>query len=156
MQIEKSGDEWFADVVWESNRVLKTKFSNVAIKDGLAFGLDQGVLCCADVETGDRLWRRGKYSYGQILLVDDLIIVVTEAGELVLVRATGDGHEELCRFQAIEGQTWNNICLYGNRILVRNSEEAACFEITTKPVELASTSPMEPAATDESTASDDD
>ncbi len=153
LQIEKSGDEWFADVVWESKRILKTKFSNVAIRDGLAFALDQGVLCCADVETGDRLWRRGKYAYGQVLLVDDIIVVMAESGELVLVRATADGHEELCKFQAIEGQTWNNVCLYGNRILVRNSEEAACFEIRTEAVNSAPTSlgeaAIEEAATNE-------
>jgi hypothetical protein len=31
--------------------------------------------------------------------------------------------------QAIRGKTWNNLCLYGKRLLVRNAEEAACFEL---------------------------
>ena len=130
LQIENSGDDWITETLWESSRVLKTKYSNVAIKDGVVFGLDQGVLCCADLETGERLWRKGKYSYGQILLVGDKIVVLAESGEVVLVNANPDRFEELCKFQAIEGQTWNNLCLYGNRLLVRNSEEAACFEIT--------------------------
>ena len=129
LQFDRSGDDWISETLWETNRVMKTKFSNVAIKDGLVYGLDQGVLCCADLETGDRVWRKGKYSYGQILLVGDVIMVISESGELILVKASGEGHEELARFQAIEGQTWNNVCLYGNRLLVRNSEEAACFEL---------------------------
>jgi outer membrane protein assembly factor BamB len=35
----------------------------------------------------------------------------------------------LGRFQAIEGMTWNTIALYGPYLLVRNAEEAACYEL---------------------------
>ena len=31
--------------------------------------------------------------------------------------------------QALEGKTWNNLALSGNRLLIRNGEEAACYEL---------------------------
>jgi hypothetical protein len=33
------------------------------------------------------------------------------------------------RLEAISGQTWNNPCLAGDLLLVRNAEEAACYRL---------------------------
>jgi outer membrane protein assembly factor BamB len=55
--------------------------------------------------------------------------VLTEEGEVVLVKATPERHEELARFSAIEGKTWNHPVIAGGRLLVRNAEEMAAFDI---------------------------
>jgi outer membrane protein assembly factor BamB len=57
--------------------------------------------------------------------------VLTEEGDLVLVRATPDKHEELARFSAIEGKTWNVPTLAGGILLVRNLQEMAAFDLRT-------------------------
>jgi outer membrane protein assembly factor BamB len=88
-----------------------------------------GILVCLDVETGKRLWKGGRYGHGQILLADDLLVILTENGELVLVEATPEAHHELCRFQVIEGRTWNNPTLVDGRIYVRNHLEMACYDL---------------------------
>ena len=120
---------WSTEVAWSNARVLKTKFSNVAVHDGFAYGLDDGILCCIKVETGERVWKKGRYQYGQILLVNDLLLVMSEGGELALVRASPAGFAELGRIKALSDQAWNTLCLWGPYLLVRNSEEAACFEL---------------------------
>jgi len=109
--------EFTVSEIWK-NRELKTKFTNVAVSDGFAYGLDEGILTCLDLETGKRAWKRGRYRHGQLILVDD-----------VLLEATPEAHRELARFKAVEGKTWNNPALYGNYLLVRNATEAACFEL---------------------------
>jgi hypothetical protein len=48
---------------------------------------------------------------------------------IALVRATPEDLEELARHQAIEGKTWNHPALVGDRLYVRNDQEAACFQM---------------------------
>lgn len=118
--------------LWHNATVLKTKFSNVCVKDGYAYGLSDSILECVEVSTGQRMWKRGRYGFGQVLLVDDLLLVQAEDGRVVMVRATPERHQELGEFQAIEGKTWNNLALYGDRLLVRNGVEAACYQLPTE------------------------
>jgi outer membrane protein assembly factor BamB len=117
-------------VVWENARVMKTKFTNVAVKDGFAYGLSDGVLECVDLSTGRTMWREGRYHQGQILRVGDLLLVLAESGEILLVELSPDHpNMVLGRFQALEGMTWNNIALSGPYLLVRNAGEAACYRL---------------------------
>ena len=56
-------------------------------------------------------------------------LVISEKGEAVLVAADPTAYHELCRFQAIEGKTWNHPVVAHGRLYVRNSEEFACYEL---------------------------
>jgi outer membrane protein assembly factor BamB len=115
--------------VWASNRVLQTKFTNVTIIGEHIYGLSDGILECVELATGKRAWKKGRYGHGQILGVGQLILVQAEEGEVVLVEANPKQLVELTRFQAIEGKTWNNPCLAGRRLFVRNAEQAAAYEL---------------------------
>lgn len=117
-----------ARMVWES-RGLKAKFTQVVHREGHLYGLDDGILACLDVETGERCWKGGRYGHGQILLVDDLILILSEKGSVALVAADPSGYQELGRFEAISGKTWNTPALVGHTLLVRNGREAACFTL---------------------------
>jgi outer membrane protein assembly factor BamB len=134
-QVRQHGEAWKinAEPVWQNGRVLKTKFNNVVLDDlGNIFGLSEGVLECVDAATGKRKWRGGRYGHGQLLLVGDVLLVLGEAGELVIGEASPKSWRELGRIQALDGKTWNNIALSGNLLLIRNGEEAACYELATR------------------------
>ena len=120
--------DWDVESIWTS-KTLKTKFSNVSMRDGYVYGLDDGVLACQELATGKRQWKKGRYGYGQTLLVGDSILVLDEDGTMHMVHASPEKHEELGAFQALEGMTWNTFCLYGDLLLVRNAKEAACFRL---------------------------
>lgn len=115
--------------VWSQPGALKTKFTNVVIHDGHAYGLSDGILECVSLADGTRRWKGGRYGQGQVLRVGDLLAVQAESGEVVLVSATPDKHAVRARLAALDGQTWNNPCLSGDRLLVRNAEEAACYRV---------------------------
>jgi outer membrane protein assembly factor BamB len=110
-------------------RNLKSKFANMALRDGYVYALDDGVLCCIEAETGKRHWRGGRYQHGQLLLVGELLLVVGEAGELALVETNPKSFVELGRITALTAKTWNNPAISGRTLLVRNHEEAVCYEL---------------------------
>jgi outer membrane protein assembly factor BamB len=116
------------DIVWETPR-LKAKFANMVYRDGFVYGLDDGVLVCLDPQNGQRRWKRGRYGHGQLLLIDDILLVMTESGEIVLVKAQPDGHEELARMTTFEGKTWNSPAFAAPYLLLRTDGEAVCYEL---------------------------
>jgi hypothetical protein len=91
--------------------------------------LSEGILECVDLESGNRRWKKGRYGHGQILGVGNLLLVLSEEGELHLLELNTEKLVEHSSFPVLSGKTWNNLCLYGKRLLVRNAEEAACFEL---------------------------
>jgi outer membrane protein assembly factor BamB len=130
LQIRRAGEErWSVDEIWNAPRVLQTKFSNVVVLDEYAYALSDGILQCVSLSDGRRQWRGGRYGQGQVLGVGSTLLVQAETGEIVLVAARPDRHEELAVFPALQGMTWNNPCLYGQYLLVRNAEQAACYEL---------------------------
>ena len=116
--------------VWANSRVLRTKFSNVTIYEGHIYGLSDGILECVDLDTGERVWKHGRYHHGQILRVHDLLLVLSEEGEVFLVEATPLRRDNvLGTFPAVSGKTWNNFALHGPYLVVRNGQEAAAFRL---------------------------
>jgi outer membrane protein assembly factor BamB len=111
---------------------LKPYFNDFVLHKDLAFGFDGSDIACIDLNTGERKWKGGSYGHGQIVLLpdQDLLLVVSEEGELALVKATSDQFTELARFKAIAGKTWNHPVLVGDILLVRNSEEMAAFRVS--------------------------
>ncbi len=121
---------WTATERWTSN-ALKSMFSDFVIHKGHAFGFDGSILASVDLADGTRTWKGGRYGAGQMVLLadQDVLLVLSEEGELALVSATTDKFMELARFKAIEGKTWNHPVLVGDVLLVRNGEEMAAFRL---------------------------
>lgn len=128
LEIAKTGDAYAARPVWQNNR-MKNKFNSSVLYQGYIYGLDEAILACIDAKTGELKWKGGRYGYGQLLLAGSHLVVVTEQGDIVLVRATPESHQELARFSAIEGRTWNIPAIDNGLLLVRNSTEMACFRL---------------------------
>lgn len=124
-------DGWSAAERWTSNG-LKPYFNDLVVHKGYAFGFDGRILSCIDLKDGKRVWKGGRYGNGQLILLadQDVLLVVSETGELALVSATPDGYNEIAKVQAIEGKTWNHPALVRDTLLVRNGEEMAAFRLT--------------------------
>jgi outer membrane protein assembly factor BamB len=131
VELKGGGDSFTASTIWE-NKNMKNKFNSSVLHNGYVYGLDEGILVCLDVNTGERKWKDGRYGYGQIILAGNHLIVTSDQGEVALVKASPDAYTEVARFEALKGQTWNYPAIASGRLLVRNSSEMAAYDISAK------------------------
>jgi outer membrane protein assembly factor BamB len=131
ISVDFQNGAWSTTELWTS-RALKPSHNDFVVDGNHAFGFDASIFTCVDLETGKRLWKRGRYGAGQVLLLADqkLLVVLSEKGELVLLAADPSEHTELHRFQAVEGKTWNHPVIADGRLYVRNGTEAASFDLS--------------------------
>jgi len=128
-----AGDQGLqANELWTS-RDMKPDYNDILVHDGNIYGFDSGIFACIGVHDGKRRWKGGRYEKGQAFLLDDsgLILVISERGELVLLRASPDKHQELAKIPVFNDKTWNHPVVVGNRLYLRNAEEAVCYELKT-------------------------
>ena len=125
--------DWKIQSQWKS-RYLKPKFSTVVVKGQYAYGADEGILTCIDFKNqGKRRWKDGRYGYGQLLLLGDLLLIQAESGDVVLVEADPERFRETSRFSALEGKTWNHPAIGNSLLLLRNGQEACAFRLPDAP-----------------------
>ncbi len=114
--------------IWE-NKKLKNKFNSSVFVGGYIYGFDEAIFTCIDPKTGEAMWKAGRYGYGQVLAANGHLVITTEQGEVVLLKADPKEHKELARFQALDGRTWNVPAIADGRLFVRNATEMAAYKI---------------------------
>jgi outer membrane protein assembly factor BamB len=129
--VARGSDGWSVEERWTSTG-LKPYFNDLVVHKGHAFGFDGSILACIDLGDGKRTWKGGRYGNGQLVLLPDqnLLLVLSEEGELALVAATPDQFKEIARFPALDGKTWNHPVLVGDILLVRNGQQMAAFRLS--------------------------
>ena len=130
LNVAHASGAWRADERWTSTG-LKPYFNDFVVHKGHAYGFDGNILACINLEDGKRVWKGGRYGNGQLVLLpeQDLLLVLSEEGELALVSAKADSFTELARMPAIEGKTWNHPAIVRDVLLVRNGEQMAAFRL---------------------------
>ncbi len=126
----KTPGAWSTEALW-TTRGLKPYFNDFVVHEGHAYGFDGSILSAVRLDTGERVWKGGRYGAGQMLLLpeQDLLLVLSERGDVALVEAVPDGYTERARMTAIDGKTWNHPVVVDDLLLVRNTEEMAAFRL---------------------------
>jgi outer membrane protein assembly factor BamB len=129
LKVQYISGVWNFEESWTSSQ-LKPNFNDFVVNKGHAYGFNGPMLTCIDIKDGRRKWRGGRYGGQLILLADqNLLIVLTEKGEIALVEANPQKFTELVKKQAIEGKTWNHPVLAGDVLLIRNMQEMVAYRL---------------------------
>lgn len=129
VHVSRSNGAWAAADVWSSTE-MKLNFNDFIIHKGHAYGFHGPSIACIDIGTGKRRWKGERYRGFSLLLADqDVLIILTEKGEIALVDAKPDGFREIAKLPAISGKTWSHPALAGDVLLVRNAHEMAAYRL---------------------------
>jgi outer membrane protein assembly factor BamB len=129
LQLQKDKDAWTPKVLWHEQS-LRCRFTSPVYYDGHFYGSDEGILVCISEKTGERKWKGGRVGNGELLLIEDRLLVLTESGDLLLAQASPTGFKELGRFHALDGpKTWNVPAVARGIAYVRNHLEMAAFDL---------------------------
>jgi outer membrane protein assembly factor BamB len=136
LSVTQGPNGWTVEELW-SSRGLKPYFNDYVVHEGHAYGFDGSILSSINLADGTRNWKGGRYGHGQLILLreQDLLLVLSEDGELALVSATPDKFTEITRVAALNAKTWNHPVVVGDVLLIRNGEEMTAFRLPVRAVE---------------------
>lgn len=131
LAVAQGSGGWTVQERWTSEEIYPW-FNDFVVHNGHAYGFNGSSLVCINLEDGKLKWKGKRYGFGQLVLLpeQDVLLVMSEQGELALAKAAPDQFTELAHFQALEGKTWNHPVLVGDLLLVRNDHEMAAFRLT--------------------------
>jgi hypothetical protein len=135
VQITKTGSQFTATELWR-NRQFMNEFSTPVVFEGHIYGLfgrswqGSAPLKCIELATGTELWSQPGFGPGGVLLVDGKLLVNDDRGGIVLVETYTRAYNELARFQAVEGRSWNSAAICHSRLYFRSCTEGACYDIS--------------------------
>jgi outer membrane protein assembly factor BamB len=83
--------------------------------------------------------RGSRYGHGHLILVEDVMVVQTEPGDVAFVEVRSDKFEEILRFPALASKSWNIPSIAGRYLAVRNDVEAIVYELAERKSEAETT-----------------
>jgi outer membrane protein assembly factor BamB len=140
LRLEKKDDKPSAGQVWK-NEVLTCYFATpVAVGTDHVYVVTgtkppalkmEATLRCIEAKTGKELWQKpkvGQYHATLLRTGDNKLLMLEEAGSLVLIDPSPLKYQELARSRVC-GETWAHPALANGRLYVRDKKELLCLDL---------------------------
>lgn len=141
LKIGAKSDDFKVSRIWESTgggSAMRNEWQTAIHLDGYLYAFDNvgsagpvTHLVCIKAATGEPVWRKNRFGKGNMIAADGKLFASTMKGELVVVRATPDGYEELGRSNVI-GTTRQAPALANGHLFLRDSNEIVCLDVRAK------------------------
>lgn len=118
---------------WE-NKDLKINLATPVAVDGHLYvqGANRDYVC-VDLKSGTQLWSEpgfgaGKKDYASTIVAGSSLLVLTEDGQLLLLKADPAKYHELARLQVC-GSTWSHPAFADGHLVVRDGRQLFCVKL---------------------------
>lgn len=150
-RVTRSGTNWLVTHLWyRSTPALhyRSIWMTPVCHNGFIYGQfgDKNYvtspLNCIEMETGAVRWSTNNFGQGGAILVDNTLLTLTEAGELVLSRPDPDAYTELARYPAFTftsaqpGKCWNSPAVADGRIYARSTRGGVAIDVSVPPLRM--------------------
>lgn len=120
--------------LWEKQDVMDCHYSTPVYRDGYLYGFDgrqeRGqTLRCIEVATGKVCWNSPGVPGGTLLCVGDKLLVLTEQGELWIVKATPDKFEQLSASQILRSSHRSHAAFADGILYARDTEKVIALRM---------------------------
>ena len=140
VKVTKSGPSWTAQEIYRvpGDKLIANHWSTPVLKDGFMFGMFQfkaygdGPVKAVDVKTGEVKWEKPGFGPGNVVLLGDKVLALSDAGELVLFAADFKEYKELARTKILDGKCWTTPIVSGGKVFARSTREAICLDLGAK------------------------
>ena len=121
--------------VWATKEICPLFTTPVRV-GGHLFGTSSGKpanpegLMCFDPADGKVLWKVKAFEHGQVLAIDGVVLALDgQKGDLVMIEPTAEAFREITRFTPLGGRSWSTFFTVGDRLILRNQRELACYKL---------------------------
>ena len=146
-RITVAGGAWTAtQLYYKTGSTYRNMWMTPVCYEGYVYTLsgDSGTflttpLNCIDLSTGELKWSVKNFGMGGLILVNTNLLVLSEDGQLVLVRPNPTAYTELARCRAFQftasapGKCWNSPAFSDGRIYARGTRGAVCLDVSVPP-----------------------
>jgi outer membrane protein assembly factor BamB len=138
-RITKNGYRFSAARLWfQPAKVINNMFMTPVCADGYLYGLfgqaefHTGPMKCVELSTGRVMWSQDGFGAGGCLLVDHHVLVLSDSGDLVLIKTNPAAYTEVARTHVLDGKCWNCPSISNGRIYARSTTEGVCLDVAPK------------------------
>jgi len=133
--------ETSVEPVMSGEELLATQYATPVPHNDLLFAVDgrqdigRATLKCLNPATQKVLWQREGFHYGSLVRVDDELLFLTCAGELIRFAADSTGYREAQRFQILNAtdRQYRLPAISQGRLYVRDDATLKCLQIGPPP-----------------------
>jgi outer membrane protein assembly factor BamB len=138
-KISQTANGFEASQIWsQPASVLANHWSTPVYSQGYIYGISgqakfgKAPLVCVEAATGTVVWSHEGFGPGGCTLVDGCVLVLSDAGDLVLVKATPAAYQEVARSHVLAGKCWNAASVSNGRIYARSTREGTSVDVSVK------------------------
>jgi outer membrane protein assembly factor BamB len=137
LQITKEGDKFAAKQLWATREHSTNQWSTPVLKNGYLYGIhgqgNRGArLQCVELASGKVQWTGPAVGQGEVLMVDDKLLVQCADGRILLVDPNPQAYKELSTTQPLRGQAWGWPAFSEGVLYYRTNIEAAAVDLSAR------------------------